>query len=275
MAEDMVVVPGDLIVGREDWQSDKASKSCPLCEAKFTLLHRRHHCRVCGCLACSNCVPEDGILRKGHEEDMIKICEACKKKCRRREAEELKNEKLKAARVKQARIARAAGAEETKMTLDSDVDVTAHQNQQQLRMRQQMQAARVNHLDDKPAEAPTIKIPEDWEKGEYIVDPVLLKKEDEWVKDSQRQKCPHCEERFTEVLRRHHCRSCGEVLCTECAPYVGKPATPMAFTEFRMCKHCCAKTQTERIQKETEEFQKKVRIHEVAKQRQKEFESKK
>jgi len=40
------------------WQPDAASSACPLCQRPFTLLHRRHHCRVCLQLRCDDCAPD-------------------------------------------------------------------------------------------------------------------------------------------------------------------------------------------------------------------------
>ncbi len=37
------------------WTPDSESDSCMKCEAKFSFRKRRHHCRACGLLFCSNC----------------------------------------------------------------------------------------------------------------------------------------------------------------------------------------------------------------------------
>ncbi|TYZ63816.1 hypothetical protein PybrP1_007348 [[Pythium] brassicae (nom. inval.)] len=38
-----------------EWVPDTASKRCQICLASFNLTRRRHHCRICGLLACSDC----------------------------------------------------------------------------------------------------------------------------------------------------------------------------------------------------------------------------
>ncbi|CAI5724221.1 hypothetical protein KXD40_001014 [Peronospora effusa] len=38
-----------------NWVPDTASTRCQICLAAFTLMRRRHHCRLCGHLACANC----------------------------------------------------------------------------------------------------------------------------------------------------------------------------------------------------------------------------
>ena len=38
-----------------------------------------------------------------------------------------------------------------------------------------------------------------------------------WVDDPNVSHCPGCGVEFTLVWRKHHCRSCGEVVCGECS----------------------------------------------------------
>ncbi|KAI9922025.1 hypothetical protein PsorP6_001905 [Peronosclerospora sorghi] len=38
-----------------NWVPDTASICCQICQTAFTLTRRRHHCRLCGHLVCSNC----------------------------------------------------------------------------------------------------------------------------------------------------------------------------------------------------------------------------
>ena len=41
--------------GKQHWMPDNLCKICYSCEAPFTLLRRKHHCRVCGMIFCSAC----------------------------------------------------------------------------------------------------------------------------------------------------------------------------------------------------------------------------
>lgn len=43
---------------RRTWQPDSEASSCFLCHQRFSLLYRRHHCRLCGRICCANCSPE-------------------------------------------------------------------------------------------------------------------------------------------------------------------------------------------------------------------------
>ena len=38
-----------------EWQADHEACECTLCQSKFTILRRRHHCRTCGCVVCNSC----------------------------------------------------------------------------------------------------------------------------------------------------------------------------------------------------------------------------
>lgn len=65
-----------------------------------------------------------------------------------------------------------------------------------------------------------------------------------WVKDDYVLNCTSCVTRFTVTLRRHHCRSCGEVFCNACTsksiplPHLNYPATQ----NQRVCELCFTKS---------------------------------
>lgn len=40
---------------KEHWMPDSVSKECYQCAEKFTIIRRKHHCRVCGQIFCSHC----------------------------------------------------------------------------------------------------------------------------------------------------------------------------------------------------------------------------
>ncbi|XP_075229394.1 smad anchor for receptor activation isoform X2 [Lycorma delicatula] len=57
-----------------------------------------------------------------------------------------------------------------------------------------------------------------------------------WVPDSEALTCMQCQQRFTLVKRRHHCRACGQVLCSKCCCM----KTKLVFMEgeARVCQPC-------------------------------------
>uniref|UniRef100_A0A7S1IKB7 FYVE-type domain-containing protein n=1 Tax=Eutreptiella gymnastica TaxID=73025 RepID=A0A7S1IKB7_9EUGL len=56
-------------VGKENWQENL--EACTVCAKPFTFIRRRHHCRVCGCVACDKCCPKPKF------SDKNRICVKC------------------------------------------------------------------------------------------------------------------------------------------------------------------------------------------------------
>lgn len=58
-----------------------------------------------------------------------------------------------------------------------------------------------------------------------------------WVPDSEAPCCMQCQVRFHLLKRRHHCRSCGQVLCSKCCGLKAR-IEYLDFTEARVCQPC-------------------------------------
>lgn len=70
--------------GRDDWIPDESAVNCVGCRAKFTLLVRRHHCRVCGKIFCGKCTkgrllytPSARVGEEGYKEKRKRVCNVC------------------------------------------------------------------------------------------------------------------------------------------------------------------------------------------------------
>lgn len=48
----------------------------------------------------------------------------------------------------------------------------------------------------------------------------------EWLEDEEAMQCMGCQEPFTFVRRRHHCRSCGSIFCGKCLVKCRIPSWP-------------------------------------------------
>eukprot|EP00656_Telonema_subtile_P006170 TRINITY_DN12834_c0_g2_i2.p1 TRINITY_DN12834_c0_g2~~TRINITY_DN12834_c0_g2_i2.p1 ORF type:complete len:711 (+),score=164.83 TRINITY_DN12834_c0_g2_i2:139-2271(+) len=59
-----------------EWVDDSASKNCMLCDAGFSLLERRHHCRKCGQLVCWSCSENNFKLELLGEAEQ-RVCDPC------------------------------------------------------------------------------------------------------------------------------------------------------------------------------------------------------
>jgi len=62
---------------KPNWESDEVSKNCQNCGNSFSLLSRRHHCRNCGRLLCSECTPHLAGIPKFHYYSPVRICSDC------------------------------------------------------------------------------------------------------------------------------------------------------------------------------------------------------
>lgn len=58
------------------WDPDSQSTNCSLCNANFTLLFRRHHCRNCGKLVCTNCSSKKYHLEHV-SQGLVRVCDPC------------------------------------------------------------------------------------------------------------------------------------------------------------------------------------------------------
>jgi hypothetical protein len=55
------------------WVPDDFSKDCQKCDVPFTLLRRRHHCRLCGALVCNECSSNRKLIPT--ESKPVRVCD--------------------------------------------------------------------------------------------------------------------------------------------------------------------------------------------------------
>ena len=85
------------------------------------------------------------------------------------------------------------------------------------------------------------------------------------VGDNASTVCQRCEKKFSLTVRKHHCRSCGRLCCSEC---VGNKMMVRGEREVqRVCKKCAEKEET-RLKKHKEALEGKMRASEREKERQ-------
>nr|XP_023672958.1 pleckstrin homology domain-containing family F member 1 [Paramormyrops kingsleyae] len=58
------------------WIPDKASAICMRCCSKFSMRHRRHHCRQCGFVVCATCSRSRYVLRHISQKP-VRVCQLC------------------------------------------------------------------------------------------------------------------------------------------------------------------------------------------------------
>ncbi|KAF1331675.1 Run and fyve domain-containing protein 1, partial [Globisporangium splendens] len=59
-----------------------------------------------------------------------------------------------------------------------------------------------------------------------------------WVKDNERTSCHLCMRNFHALRRKHHCRKCGEVICSDCSNIETIDLPVLGYTKLRLCKVC-------------------------------------
>ncbi|KAJ9454173.1 Mitogen-activated protein kinase kinase kinase 2 [Diplonema papillatum] len=67
---DDVAIPA-LMSASPVWQKDEDARQCNYCLQSFTLLNRRHHCRICGLIFCDSCCPKPSGMNAN------RVCTAC------------------------------------------------------------------------------------------------------------------------------------------------------------------------------------------------------
>jgi len=58
------------------WIPDQRVTMCQTCNTEFTIVNRRHHCRACGKVVCSNCSGNKAPLRYRQYES-VRVCDSC------------------------------------------------------------------------------------------------------------------------------------------------------------------------------------------------------
>lgn len=59
-----------------------------------------------------------------------------------------------------------------------------------------------------------------------------------WQADSEAAFCVYCNEAFTFLRRRHHCRHCGTVVCDHCSQYAHSHPCSVLLDQLSDCVTC-------------------------------------
>lgn len=60
-----------------------------------------------------------------------------------------------------------------------------------------------------------------------------------WMPDSVSRECYECTEKFTTFRRRHHCRICGQIFCSQCCSQKIPGKIVGCSGDLRACTYCC------------------------------------
>eukprot|EP00823_Brevimastigomonas_motovehiculus_P002198 TRINITY_DN137_c0_g1_i2.p2 TRINITY_DN137_c0_g1~~TRINITY_DN137_c0_g1_i2.p2 ORF type:complete len:301 (+),score=74.50 TRINITY_DN137_c0_g1_i2:65-904(+) len=59
------------------WVPDSKANVCMLCGLLFSILERKHHCRLCGYVVCSKCSENRVALPKLTSDKKVRVCDRC------------------------------------------------------------------------------------------------------------------------------------------------------------------------------------------------------
>ena len=55
-----------------------------------------------------------------------------------------------------------------------------------------------------------------------------------WVPDTASVGCQACDRKFSLIVRRHHCRCCGRLLCSSCSNFF----VPLPYLDWQVARVC-------------------------------------
>lgn len=70
-----------------------------------------------------------------------------------------------------------------------------------------------------------------------------------WVNDRERMSCNLCMRNFYTLRRKHHCRKCGEVICSDCSTVETIDLPVIGYSKLRLCKVCSIRSRTTPLKK--------------------------
>ncbi|KAG5896372.1 hypothetical protein JTB14_005849 [Gonioctena quinquepunctata] len=76
-------------------------------------------------------------------------------------------------------------------------------------------------------------------KSSYLQDYGDTELKQYWMPDSVSKECYECSEKFTTFRRRHHCRVCGQIFCSQCCSQQIPGKIFGCTGDLRVCTYCC------------------------------------
>lgn len=70
-------------VSKDFWMPDHSCRVCYECDSEFSIVNRRHHCRLCGRVFCAKCTtnsipfPYDVLRKRRDDDERNRVCNYC------------------------------------------------------------------------------------------------------------------------------------------------------------------------------------------------------
>ena len=207
---------------KKHWVSDARVTHCAFtgCGKQFGMRLRRHHCRMCGFVFCD--AHSARRLRLGSAgrlsaaAEPVRVCEGC-----------FQREQVEASVPPPPPTGVAL-----RLHIAGDVrvrDLTATFRARRARKGEERRRAMVPLVD---AYARLCLAHQDGRVG------LGKKKVVEWESDRTAAGCGVCHRGFTSLLRKHHCRLCGLVVCGDCSAHQRADPPDGATFTYRACSRC-------------------------------------
>jgi rabenosyn-5 len=204
----------DEVVSKEHWQKRGPSDSCsePMCGKRLTTPNGSVNCRHCGKLFCDEHTMYQMKLSRSAQHEPVRgiwcrVCETCYK------SRNGYNNKTGFERDHMSEFRRLR-----QQTVDKNYLEVSRLEKRLTRLTQL--------LAHPPTQVPQQIPNKRWSLSWSQIDPVKALEQSvvTWQEDGSVPRCPYCQQDFTTyTFRRHHCRTCGKVVC-------GDPTTGCSLT---------------------------------------------
>ena len=184
-----------------EWQPDDATPTCTCCGREFTLLIRRHHCRLCGLVVCGVCSASREPVPGS--SNMKRACDNCVMRRMNEHGQVL------------------TGSYSTHEKYDADgnlVKAVANDITASTGDAQESSSMQRPHRESFNSVMKSEKYGVAWQDDEDV------------------KACWICNTEFSFMNRRHHCRKCGKVVCGSCSQ--NRVPVEGSYNTKRACQRC-------------------------------------
>jgi rabenosyn-5 len=206
----------DEVVSRQHWQKRGAYDVCsePMCGKRLTPPNGCVNCRHCGKLFCDEHTMYQMKLSRSAQHEPVRgiwcrVCETCYK------SRVGYNDKTGFERDHMLEFTKLR-----RQTVDKNYLEISRLEKRLTRLTQLLTSPRAETAQTTPGK----RWPLSWSQ----IDPIKALEQSvvSWEEDASVPRCPYCQQEFTTyTFRRHHCRTCGKVVCgdltTGCSLTIG------------------------------------------------------